>query len=454
MNVVNSIIFWFRRDLRLEDNAGLYFALKKAKESATLQVIPLFIFDKSILAPLVKKNKKDSRVSFIYETVTDLKKQLQQLNSDLLIMHNTPEKAFTQLFKELNISAVYCNRDYEPQAIIRDQKIEKICRKNQADFESFKDQVIFEKNEVMTGQKKPYTVFTPYKNKYLKQLTKKHLMAYPTKKYFKFLGQPQSSLTPMPSLKKLGFEKTQQTFPGKALSKKIIQQYARNRDYPVKKTTSHIGVHLRFGTVSIRQCFVLAQKYSSVWQSELIWRDFFMQILWNFPQVENKSFRPEYENIQWRNNEKQIERWKKGQTGYPLVDAGMRELNATGFMHNRVRMVVASFLAKHLLTHWLIGERYFAEKLLDFDLAANNGNWQWAAGTGCDAAPYFRVFNPTEQQKKFDPDFTYIKKWIPEFGTDRYVKPIVEHTFARDRALREYRKGLSATTKERLVLKS
>lgn len=426
-------LFWFRRDLRLEDNAGLFNALKHETN-----VLPLFIFDQEILKKLPEN---DLRVQFIHETVTALKKDLQQKKSDLIVEHGSPVEVFKKIFETHQVKAIYTNHDYEPYARDRDEKIAKLCDKKKIEFKTFKDQVIFEKNEIVTDQENPYTVYTPYKKKWLNAMSAFYLKSYPIELYESNYTKVKPAT--MPSLKELGFKEQKFIFPDIAVSASVLKNYAKTRDFPaLEGGTSHLGLHLRFGTVSVRELAREGKKFSDVWLSELIWREFFMQVLWYFPHVEKQSFRPQYDKIAWRNVKSEFERWQNGETGYPMVDAGMRELNATGHMHNRVRMVTASFLTKHLLHYWYDGERYFAEKLLDFDLAANNGNWQWAAGTGCDAAPYFRIFNPESQLERFDPEFEYIKKWVPEYGTVKYVKPMVEHKFARERALSEFKKGL------------
>lgn len=432
-------IFWFRRDLRLHDNAGLYKALVAESE---VPVKAIFIFDQNILKAL--NNPDDKRVPFIHQVIKDLKEKLQQKQSDLTIYHGKPEEVFRELIQSGNVCAVYTNHDYEPAARKRDEKIKQLCEKKGVSFHSFKDQVIFEENEVLTAQRNPYTIYTPYKKTWLQSLSPFYLKSYPTEKYLANLLKDKKSL--MPSLRQLGFSGKFHDFPSAQPELKIIQNYDKARDIPSLHGTSRLGLHLRFGTVSIREMVVLAKKQNATWLSELIWREFFMQILFHFPHVEHSSFRPQYEKVQWLDSKKDFERWTHGETGYPLVDAGMRELNATGFMHNRVRMVTASFLTKHLLQHWLQGERYFAKELLDYDLAANNGNWQWAAGTGCDAAPYFRVFNPETQMEKFDPDLKYVKQWVPEFGSSKYPAPMVEHKFARDRALKAFAKALKGKT--------
>lgn len=430
-------VFWFRRDLRLKDNAGLYYALKENRN-----ILPVFIFDTEILDQL--ENKKDQRVEFIWFAVAQLKKELEETGSSLLILHDTPPVAFEKLLTTYNIRNVYTNQDYEPAAIKRDKHIQELLQKKQIGFKPFKDQVIFEKNEVTKDDGSPYTVFTPYMRKWKNTLTDFYLKAYPTKKYFShFLKVAPFSF---PALKKIGFESTGLQFTRPVIDRKKISVYDKQRDYPAIAGTTHLGVHLRFGTISIRQLVTTAIELNETWLSELIWREFFMNILFHFPYVVKGPFKKQYDAIQWRNHEKEFRAWCNGQTGYPIVDAGMRELNTTGFMHNRVRMITASFLTKHLLIDWRWGEAYFAEKLLDYDLAANNGGWQWAASCGCDAVPYFRIFNPAEQTKRFDPKLEYIKKWVPELEELNYPSPIVEHTFARERVLAAYKKALSVSS--------
>ncbi len=427
-------LFWFRRDLRLRDNAGLYHALKNHQN-----VLPVFIFDQSILQGLPES---DLRVQFIYETVEKIKSELQQKGSDLLVEYGQPIDVYKKLIKEYKIQAVYANHDYEPAAIRRDQQIKDLCEANQIQFLTYKDQSIFEKKEILTDQQKNYTVFTPYKKKWLASLAPFYLKAYPNEKYESNYLKFRLS-TNLISLKDIGFSRQDFTFPEKKITAKMLSEYALKRDFPfLEDATSRLGIHFRFGTISPRKAVKETLQKSPVWVSELIWRDFFMQVLWHHPHVEHSSFKPQFEKVAWRTNVSEFERWCAGQTGYPMVDAGMRELNQTGHMHNRVRMVVASFLTKHLFMHWSLGEKYFAQKLLDYDMSANNGNWQWAAGTGCDAAPYFRIFNPTAQFEKFDPEARYVKKWVPEFGTNQYVRPMVDHTFARDRALEEFKRAL------------
>ena len=428
-------IFWFRRDLRLDDNAGLYHALKSGNP-----VLPVFIFDKEILDKL--QDKDDARVTFIYETINVIDKELHQHGSSLLVLYDKPEHAWDKLIKDYKISAVYTNHDYEPYAKGRDEALEAHFKKHHITFNTYKDQVIFEKDEVIKDDGKPYTVYTPYNRKWYQKLKPFYLKAYPNKKYFKNFFETKTFH--IPTLKEMGFEKSDREFP-KIHFEEYITDYPEKRDFPAVKGTTHIGLHLRFGTVSIRELARVAETYQQkTWLNELIWREFYMMILYHFPHTATSSFRPEYDNIEWENNEQQFEAWCKGETGYPLVDAGMRELNETGYMHNRVRMVVASFLSKDLLIDWRWGENYFARKLLDYEMASNVGGWQWSAGSGTDAAPYFRIFNPESQTKKFDPELKYIKKWVPEYADfSKYPKPIVDHAFARDRCLKAFKKALA-----------
>ena len=426
-------IFWFRRDLRLFDNHGLYRALKSGKP-----VLPVFIFDKNILDELT--DKKDRRVSFIYDTLLNLQSEIKKNNSSLYILYGTPLNAFKKLAEEYKISEVFTNHDYEPYATKRDDEIAAFLKNKGIKFSTFKDQVIFEKNEVLKSDGSPYTVFTPYSRIWKQKLITEKLTGYPSEKNLTvFL---KTRLIPGPSLKKMGFNQTSFHVPDITIDPSIIQNYTDTRNIPSVNGTSRLSIHLRFGTVSIRQLVKAAKELNEQWLNELIWREFFMMILFHFPAVVFSCFKPKYNSIKWRNNEKEFELWCKGETGYPIVDAGMRELNETGFMHNRVRMIVASFLTKHLLIDWRWGEAYFAEKLLDYELSSNNGNWQWAAGCGCDAAPYFRIFNPSEQTKKFDPDYIYIKRWIRNFKPG-YLPPVVDHEFARTRALNIYKQSLN-----------
>ncbi|MEX6687823.1 deoxyribodipyrimidine photo-lyase [Danxiaibacter flavus] len=427
-------IMWFRRDLRLHDNAALYHALKRK-----LPVVAIFIFDKNILDDL--EEKKDRRVEFIHQELHEMQAELEAHKSSLSVFYDKPVHIFKQLFDEFDIDTVFANEDFEQYAIDRDNAISEICKKHNAAFMLYKDQVIFSKNEVLKDDGTPYTVFTPYSKKWKAALNDFYLKSYPVKKYAgNFLKQTPHRIPP---LEHMGFEKTDLPFPSKSFNQSLIEKYSGTRDYPGIKGTSHLGVHLRFGTISIRELVRYAKKHSEVFLNELIWREFYQMILSQFEHVRKyHSFRKEYDHVKWRNNEKEFEAWCNGQTGYPIVDAGMRELNATGFMHNRVRMITASFLTKHLLIDWRWGESYFAKKLLDYDFANNNGGWQWAAGSGCDAAPYFRVFNPALQAKKFDKDMKYIRKWVPELDELSYPQPIVEHEAARKKALEVYAKAV------------
>ncbi|WP_026994560.1 cryptochrome/photolyase family protein [Flectobacillus major] len=429
-----NTLFWFRRDLRLHDNAGLYQALKAGKP-----VIPIFIFDTNILDKLAEK--QDRRVEFIHRAIGALQTELVALGSSLVVKYGTPEAIIPQLLDKYDVEAIYTNHDYELYGQHRDAMVQEYLQSEGVEFYTFKDQVIFEKDEVLSNTKTPYTVFTPYSRKWKEKLTDFYTKPYPTEKYFQHFAQ--ISPVEVPSLESMGFVATGISFPAREVRDSIIQKYAENRDFPAISGTSRLSVHLRFGTLSIRALVKTAQRLSETWLNELIWRDFYFNILHHFPYIgEGHAFRKEYDSITWRNNPVEFEAWCKGKTGYPIVDAGMRELNATGFMHNRVRMIVASFLTKHLLIDWRWGEAYFAQKLLDFDFAANNGGWQWASGSGCDAAPYFRVFNPTLQTQKFDKQLEYIKKWVSELNTLSYPQPIVNHEFARKRVLDAYQKAL------------
>ncbi len=428
------IIFWFRRDLRLQDNVGLYHALKTG-----IHVLPIFIFDKNILTQL--ENKNDRRVDFIHKSILNINEELKSFDSSLKVFYSTASEAFQKLLQENKISAVYTNHDYEPSAIERDEAIQKLLSKNGIELKTFKDQCIFEKSEVTKDDGKPYTVFTPYSRKWKERLTEQNYKVHNSSKYFSSFIKTKPFF--IPSLKDIGFNETDISIAKPKVSSALLKNYKAQRDFPAVAGTSRLSMCLRFGTVSIRALVKHALANSETWLNELIWREFYMAILWHFPHAAKGAFKKEYARIPWRNNEIEFEKWCKGETGFPIVDAGMRELNATGFMHNRVRMITASFLVKDLLIDWSWGEAYFAEKLNDFDLSANNGGWQWAAGSGCDAAPYFRIFNPDSQQQKFDPEFKYIKKWIPEFGTDKYPMPIVDHKLARIRTLTAYKKALS-----------
>lgn len=425
-------IFWYRRDLRLEDNCGLYHALKEQHN-----VLPIFIFDQNILEHLPKD---DARVSFIHDQLQLIKTKLQQqYGSDLAVHYGDPKEIWKSLLNTYTIKAVYTNHDYEPYAIQRDQEIADVLSEQNITFKTYKDQVIFEKHEIVKGDGNPYVVYTPYKNKWKEHFSPALLHNYTIEEHHKNFIQNMNF--EMMSLENMGFVPSKIKVPDYDVHPELIQNYEATRNFPAKeKGTSRLGPHLRFGTVSTRQMVAKAiAEENEVFWSELIWREFFMQILWHFPHTTNKAFKPKYDRIEWRNNEEEFEKWKNGTTGYPLVDAGMRELNTTGYMHNRVRMLVASFLCKHLLIDWRWGEAYFAEKLLDYDLSANVGNWQWAAGSGVDAAPYFRIFNPTTQITKFDKQHQYINRWVPDLNELTYPTPMVDHKMARERCLQTYK---------------
>lgn len=426
------VLFWFRRDLRLDDNIGLIQALEFA-----VPVMPIFIFDPLILRTC--ENKSDRRVDYIHQALFSMNIELKKYQSKLHTFYGEPLEIFKGLCEEYEIQSVVCNRDYEPQAIKRDTELFNYFSSKNIPFKAFKDQVIFDKSEVVKNDGKPYTVYTPYSKKWKELLTN---FSY-KKDTPNFSNFHKVEFSEILALKDLGFEKTDIVFKKPRLDPNIIGEYDKYRDYPALQGTTGLGVALRFGTISIRKCVFFANKHNQTWLNELIWREFFMQILYHFPKVVDHSFKEKYEFIQWRNDVQEFEMWCNGKTGYPLVDAGMRQLNETGYMHNRVRMIAASFLCKHLLIDWRWGEAYFAKELNDYDLSANNGNWQWAAGSGCDAAPYFRVFNPAVQTEKYDKNLEYINKWVPEYGTDDYPEPIVEHRFARERALKVYRQAVN-----------
>ncbi len=426
-------LFWFRRDLRLEDNAALFHALKSAAP-----VQPIFIFDTNILNKL--EDKDDARVTFIHQEVSRLHTELHRYGASLDVRVGEPLKVWQQLTQEYAIHKLFANRDYEPYARERDKAVFEYLQEQDIPFIAKKDHVIFEKNEVLKKDGLPYTVYTPYSKVWKSLLNDFYQKSYPSVTLSNWNRRPA---TPIPTLKAIGFQRSALTFPERQFPSQLVANYHNTRDIPAIVGTSRLSLHLRFGTVSIRTLVRNAVKTNEKYLNELIWRDFYQSILWHFPKVVEENFKPKYDQISWRNNESEFQAWCKGQTGYPIVDAGMRELNETAFMHNRVRMIVASFLTKHLLIDWRWGEAYFARKLLDFDLASNNGGWQWAAGTGVDAAPYFRIFNPAAQSKKFDPQGHYIKKWIPELLTPDYPKPIVNHKLARERALNTYREGLN-----------
>ena len=430
-----TTFFWHRRDLRIYDNAGLYKALKENEH-----VQPVFIFDRSILDELPKN---DQRVLFIHREIESLKKKYQALGGDLWVYYGKPLEVIKKLIEESDtpIHKIITNRDYEPYAQQRDKDVFEMLQSNEIHFEGKKDHVIFEKNEVLKDDGTPYKVFTPYSKKWKNKLSSFYLKSYPVEKYTPHLAIRQDS-QPLISLKEMGFSDAQTVeFPAKKFDEKIIQSYHKTRDIPGIKGTSRLSLHLRFGTISIRQLASVAHT-NEKYLNELIWRDFYQMIIYHFPHSVNRSFKIEYDAIPWENDTNKFEAWKQGKTGYPIVDAGMRELNTTGFMHNRVRMIVASFLTKHLLIDWRWGEAYFAEKLLDFELASNVGGWQWAASSGVDAQPYFRVFNPYAQQERFDKEFNYIKKWVPEYNTKGYPAPIVEHKEARQKAIDVFKKAL------------
>ena len=428
------VIFWFRRDLRINDNHGLSIALR-----AGAPVLPLFIFDVNILSQL--EDKKDRRVNFIYQAVLKLDKELRERGGQLYVVNGDPAGVFSELISRYRVKQVYCNHDYEPYAITRDASVKKILGEKGIGFSTFKDQVIFEKKEIVKDDGSPYSIFTPYSRKWKSLLREENYRPFDS---LPLAGQLiKVDQLNIPSLESLGFQPSNAIYSIPTIDDDLIKVYKENRDFPGERGTSRLGVHLRFGTLSIRELVAHAVKASETFLNELIWREFYQMILWNYPRIQRGlSFKPAYDNIEWRNNEQEFERWYTGMTGYPIVDAGMRELNSTGYMHNRVRMITASFLSKHLLIDWRWGEAYFASRLLDYELASNNGGWQWAAGTGSDAAPYFRVFNPVLQAKKFDPQEKYIRLWVPELGTSAYPSPLVDHAFAVKRCLEVYTRAL------------
>ncbi|RAJ17066.1 cryptochrome/photolyase family protein [Olleya aquimaris] len=427
-------IFWFRRDLRLDDNLGFYKALK-----SDYPVLPIFFFDKEILDKLPED---DARVTFIFETLQDMRNTLQdQHNSSLAMFYGTPKNTFKQLIDDYQINTVFTNHDYEPYATERDNSIKSLLEDHNIEFKTYKDQVIFEKDEVVKKDGDPYVVYTPYMRVWKEKFKSHDLEIYYTNSYLDNLIE--HTRLPNVSLSDMGFKTSSQQIKDYTVTPTLIQEYEATRNFPAKDNTSRLGPHLRFGTVSIRKMVkkAIAEKNEIFWQ-ELIWREFFMQILWHFPHTKEEAFKAKYDRIDWRNNETEFKAWCEGKTGYPLVDAGMRQLNQTGFMHNRVRMLVGSFLCKHLLIDWRWGEAYFAEKLHDYDMASNVGNWQWVAGSGVDASPYFRIFNPTTQIDKFDKDHKYIKQWVPEYKTSNYPEPIVDHKEARERCLKVYKEAV------------
>lgn len=422
-------IFWFRRDLRLEDNVGLFHALQSGEE-----VLPIFIFDENILSQLTND---DSRVTFIHQQLVKIQRQLQKIGKSLAVFYGDPFEVYNKILTENEITSIYTNHDYEPYARKRDLELYYLFKEYNIEFKTSKDQVIFEKSEVVKDDGTPYVVYTPYSNKWKERFKNIQLASYNSEG---FLEKIALHSYPFLSLSAIGFVESNITVTPYDISDSLIDNYEATRNFPALNKTSYLGIYLRFGAVSIRKMVAKAlESKNETFLKELIWREFFMQILWHFPHTVNKSFKAKYEEIQWSNNEILFQKWCEGKTGYPFVDAGMRELNATGHMHNRVRMIVASFLCKHLLIDWRWGETYFAQKLLDYEQASNVGNWQWAAGSGVDAAPYFRIFNPTEQIKKFDKDMVYIKKWIPELNSLEYPQPIVDHKEAREKCLRTYK---------------
>jgi deoxyribodipyrimidine photo-lyase len=427
-------IFWFRRDLRLHDNVALFNALKSGEK-----VLPIFIFDTSILDKLPKN---DARVSFIIKELRSMNEHLKSFDASIDIYHGKPIEVFESLIKKYPIASVFTNHDYEPYAIKRDQEIKELLSSENINFNSFKDQVIFEKNEITKKDGNPYVVYTPYSKKWIEAYEQINHTHYTSEDLLSQL-YTQSKAKEL-TLEELGFEETNTPIKNYIFNSRIINEYEETRNFPSLDNTSKLGPHLRFGTVSVRQMVSRAEEQENkTFLKELIWREFFMQILWHFPHTHKDSFKPKYDRIIWRNNEDDFKKWCNGTTGYPMVDAGMRQLNNTGFMHNRVRMLVGSFLCKHLLIDWRWGEAYFAEKLHDYEMSSNVGNWQWVAGTGVDASPYFRIFNPTSQIKKFDKDFSYIKKWVPDFQELTYPSPMVDHKFARERCLKTYKEALA-----------
>ena len=427
-------VFWFRRDLRLDDNAGLYAALNSG-----LEILPIFIFDTHILDKLPTN---DARVGFIHSQISGMNAHLNPMGKKIHVLHGDPLQEIEKLTGQYNIAQLHTSRDYEPYGIARDKSVQQLLSSKNIDFVTHKDHVIFEKDEVVKADGTPYKVYTPYSNTWRKLFEQQSLKHFPSETLFSNLVD--SDKTQNPSLDDIGFENNPQSIPSYRLNNELIDSYEQHRDYPAIEGTSKIGVHLRFGSISVRKAVRSALTSDNpTFLKELIWREFFMQILWHYPHTQTQSFKPQYDRIPWRNDPAEFKQWCAGNTGFPLVDAGMRELNQTGFMHNRVRMLVGSFLCKHLLIDWRWGEAYFAEKLLDYEAASNIGNWQWVAGCGVDAAPYFRIFNPTSQIKKFDKDHSYIKKWVPEYSSLSYTKPMVDHPAARQRCLEVYKSAIS-----------
>ena len=429
------VVHWFRRDLRWHDNRSLHAAL-----TSGFDVLPLFVFDKNILDKLDKRD--DSRVTFLHDRLQSMQKTATDLGSGILAVHGDPKEVFTKLLASGNVKAVYANEDYEPYALNRDSAIRSLLESSGIPFHTFTDHVIQAPGEVLKPDGTPYTVFTPFSKRWHANLTQENMAVAHSEKHLDRLMAWQA--LQIPSLAEMGFKRSTISAPEAKIVPEVLKAYAEKRDVPSVQGTSRISVHLRFGTLSIREAANEGFRHSEKWLTELIWRDFYQAIMHAFPHSMSDAFRPQYDRVPWRHSDEDFVRWQNGTTGYPLVDAGMRELLSTGFMHNRVRMVVASFFCKHLLLDWRLGERHFARHLLDFELASNVGGWQWAAGSGCDAAPYFRVFNPTAQLQKFDPQQNYVKRWIPEYGTSAYPEPMVDHKMARQRAIDTYKEALAS----------
>ncbi len=430
----NSIsIFWFRRDLRLYDNKALHFALKGINP-----VLPLFIFDDNILKEL---DTDDRRVDFIYTQVLKLKKELQSIGSDIIVKIGNPIKVINEILSNYNVKSVFCNKDHEPYGIGRDKDIQKLLSKSGIEFIQYLDHLIADKNSVLKSDGKPYTVYTPFKNRFKQVISSSDYLDYVVIPYKNNFAQVLQSLK-IPSIESIGFKSNNIKFPSSNIDFEIIQKYHNTRDIPSVEGTTKLGIHLRFGTISIRELYRNSVDLNEVFINELIWREFYAMILMHYPNVVFSSFKKQYDNIEWINNEVDFESWMNGETGYEIVDAGMRQLNETGYMHNRVRMITASFLTKHLLIDWRWGEAYFAKKLLDYELSSNNGGWQWCAGSGSDAAPYFRIFSPERQREKFDPKKEYIKMWIPNYDSNNYINKIVDHKNAIERCKEVYSRAI------------
>jgi len=436
--MAGPVLFWLRRDLRLHDNHGLYQALTYAHAHDT-NVQLVFLFDREILDALPRR---DDRVLFLHQELEALNQRIwADHESGIRVAYGKPLEIWPKWLAELQPTAVFTNRDYEPYAITRDEAIHDLCQDAGVPFETFQDHVLFERDNILTQQGKMYSVFTPYKNRWLEATNGETYRHYPSEDHLTELTHQPERLA-LPTLQEMNFETGAPSFPARQVEDAIIRDYEANRNYPALDATSRLGLHLRHGTVSVRRLADRARELSSTFLNELIWRDFYSQVLWHSPNVVTQAFKPDYDKVPWREDEEGFARWCAGETGYPMVDAGMRQLNTEGYMHNRVRMITASFLTKHLLIDWRRGEHYFAEKLLDFELASNNGGWQWAAGSGTDSQPYFRIFNPTSQEDKFDPQKQYIRKYVPEFGSGRYTAPIVDHKAARQRCLDVYKAAL------------